>query len=102
MAMRRKFGVSLMKSMVAVGVSEAKNKPGMPLDRVEEGVEIITRHGTAIARLGPNVDFVDETRALQALGRIRGRVKDTKGRFDWENLKADRDAGRRRVSSGES
>jgi Fic family protein len=29
-----------------------------------------------------------------ALGRIRARVKDVKGGFDWESLKADRDRGR--------
>jgi prevent-host-death family protein len=78
------------------GGFEATNSFGMLLDRVEEGVEIIiTQHGCALARLGLNVDRADKTRALQALRRIRRRAKDIKQRFDWENLKADRDAGRR-------
>jgi prevent-host-death family protein len=81
--------------MLEFGAFEAKNKLGMLLDRVEQGEEIvITRHGKAIARLVPNVERMDSSRALAALKRIRGRVHESKQRFDWEALKKDRDGER--------
>jgi prevent-host-death family protein len=82
-------------AILEFGAIEAKNKLGMFLDKVEQGEEIvITRHGKAIARLVPNTERMDSSRALAALKRIRGRVHETKQRFNWETLKKDRDGGR--------
>jgi prevent-host-death family protein len=78
-----------------IGAFEAKNKLGALLDRVEQGEEIvITRHGKAVARLVPNAARIDKLQAMAALERIRARAADVKDGFDWEALKADRDAGR--------
>ena len=82
--------------MLEIGAFEAKNKLGALLDRVEAGEEIvITRHGKAVARLVPNPVIVDQAKVHAAFERIRARAKDLKlGPFDWEAMKADRDAGR--------
>lgn len=78
-----------------VGAFEAKNTLGTLLDRVENGEEIvITRHGRAVARLVPNDGGMDRGQARAAAERIRGRAAQVRGGFDWESLKADRDAGR--------
>ncbi|MGO9097111.1 MAG: type II toxin-antitoxin system Phd/YefM family antitoxin [Bryobacteraceae bacterium] len=78
-----------------IGASEAKNKLGMLLDRVEYGEEIIiTRHGKPIARLVPNATRIDKLQARAALDRIRARTGNLKGTFDWVAAKADRDSGR--------
>ncbi len=78
------------------GAFEAKNKLGALLDRIERGEEIvITRHGKPVARLVPNLGGIDRAQARAAAERIRARaVRLRAGRFDWEALKADRDAGR--------
>jgi prevent-host-death family protein len=80
-----------------VGAFEAKNKLGSLLDRVEHGEEIvITRHGKAIARLVPNVSRIDRAQAQAALDRIRERARRLGGgEFNWEEVKALRDEGRR-------
>lgn len=77
-----------------IGAFQAKNTLGSLLDRVERGEEIvITRHGRPVARLVPETRDWDVAAAREALQRMRDRV--TPGeRFDWEELKADRDAGR--------
>ncbi|MGA7340245.1 MAG: type II toxin-antitoxin system prevent-host-death family antitoxin [Terracidiphilus sp.] len=82
--------------MLEVGAFEAKNTLGALLDRVERGEEIaITRHGRLVARLVPNTGGIDRAQARAAAERIRGRAAQIgKGSFDWETLKADRDAGR--------
>lgn len=82
--------------MIVIGAFEAKNKLGMLLDRVEHGEEIvITRHGKPVARLVPNVEGHDRSLARAAAQRIRARVAQvTPGSFDWDRLKADRDASR--------
>jgi prevent-host-death family protein len=81
--------------MLEIGAFEAKNTLGSLLDRVEHGEEIvITRHGKAVARLVPNTGGVDRAQARAALDRIRKRAKKLKAGFDWESLKAERDAGR--------
>jgi len=79
-----------------IGAFEAKNTLGALLDRVESGEEIvITRHGRRVARLIPNEGRIDRDLARAAAGRIRASaVKAKLGQFDWEALKADRDAGR--------
>jgi prevent-host-death family protein len=80
-----------------IGAFEAKNTLGRLLDRVQNGEEIvITRHGRPVARLVPNVGGIDRTQARAAADRIRAGAAQVKGGpFDWETLKADRDAGRR-------
>jgi len=82
--------------MQEIGAFEAKNKLAALLDRVEAGEEIvITRHGRAVARLVPNASVADRSQAQAAAERIRARVRKLKTRgFDWDALKADRDAGR--------
>ncbi len=82
--------------MIEVGAFEAKNKLSALLDRVEKGEEIvITRHGRPVARLVPSTDGIDRAQVQAALQRMRDRAEQTElGTFDWETLKADRDAGR--------
>jgi len=82
--------------MYEVGAFEAKNTLGSLLDRVEQGEEIvITRHGKPVARLIPNAGRINRERAGAAAERIRSRAIQLKaGSFDWESLKAERDAGR--------
>ena len=79
-----------------IGAFEAKNKLGHLLDLVEKGEEIlITRHGKPVARLVPNTSSVDREQARAAAERIRARAATLPpGTFDWQTLKADRDAGR--------
>ena len=79
-----------------IGAFEAKNTLGTLLDRVEQGEEIvITRHGKPVARLVPNSGGIDRAQARAAFDRIRAAAALVKGGpFDWEALKADRDAGR--------
>jgi antitoxin (DNA-binding transcriptional repressor) of toxin-antitoxin stability system len=52
--------------------SDAKNKLGILLDRVETGEEVIIT-GKAIARLVPNVAGINRERAVQAVARIVSR-----------------------------
>jgi prevent-host-death family protein len=82
--------------MTEVGAFEAKNTLGSLLDRVERGEEIvITRHGKPVARLVPNSGGINREQAQAAAKRIRSRASQLKSSgFDWESLKADRDAGR--------
>jgi prevent-host-death family protein len=82
--------------MIEVGAFEAKNKLSALLDRVEKGEEIvITRHGRPIAKLIPANGGVDRAEAQAALQRMRDRAIEAGiGAFDWETLKADRDASR--------
>lgn len=79
-----------------VGAFEAKNTLGRLLDRVESGEEItITRHGKPVARLVPDQARIDRAQAQAALNRIRERARRLGGRFDWEEVKALRDEGRK-------
>lgn len=82
--------------MREIGAFEAKNTLGALLDRVLQGEEIvITRHGKPVARLVPNVGRIDRAQANAAATRIRARAKNMKvPGFDWDAVKADRDAGR--------
>ena len=82
--------------MREIGAFEAKNTLGTLLDRVEEGEEIvITRHGKPVARLVPNAGNIDRSQAEAAAERIRARVRSVMiGGLNWNDLKADRDAGR--------
>jgi prevent-host-death family protein len=82
--------------MVEIGAFEAKNKLSALLDRVEQGEEIvITRHGRPVARLVPNAGGIDRSQAQAAMERMRKRAAQAGFKaFDWEALKADRDASR--------
>ena len=82
--------------MTEIGAFEAKNKLSALLDRVEQGEEIvITRHGRPVAKLVPTNGEIDRSQAQAALQRMRDRaVQAGLGAFDWETLKADRDASR--------
>lgn len=82
--------------MKEIGAFEAKNTLGTLLDRVEQGEEIvITRHGKPVARLVPNTAGIDRDQAQAAVDRLRSRARSLKcAAFDWEALKADRDADR--------
>jgi prevent-host-death family protein len=81
--------------MQEIGAFEAKNTLGALLDRVQQGEEIvITRHGKPVARLVPNSGRIDRSQAQAAAERIRARATRLKAGFDWNSLKADRDAGR--------
>ncbi len=81
--------------MAEIGAFEAKNTLGALLDRVAQGEEIvITRHGRPVARLVPNAGQIDRAQANAAAARMRARAQNLKVRFDWDAMKADRDAGR--------
>lgn len=84
-------------STLHIGAFEAKNTLGSLLDRVENGEEIvITRHGKPVARLVPNNVRIGREQAQAALDRIRERARRLgSGKFDWEEVKALRDEGRR-------
>jgi prevent-host-death family protein len=81
--------------MSQVGAFEAKNTLGALLDRVEKGEEIvITRHGKPVARLAPIAGVTDRKAVDAAFARVRARAKALGLKFDWDELKADRDTGR--------
>lgn len=88
---------SIRSSASHIGAFEAKNTLGSLLDRVEQGEEIvITRHGKPVARLVPDEGRTDTKQAQSALDRIRERARRfPAGKFDWEEVKALRDEGRR-------
>lgn len=82
--------------MKEVGAFEAKNTLGTLLDLVQQGEEVvITRHGKPVARLVPNTGGVDQLQARAVIERIRQRARSVKAPFNWSELKADRDTGRR-------
>ena len=63
---------------------------------MEAGEEIvITRYGRPVARLVSSSASIDRAKAQAAAERIRTRAAQLKaGHFEWELLKADRDAAR--------
>jgi prevent-host-death family protein len=77
--------------MRKIGASEAKNKLGQLLDRVEAGEEVvITRRGRVVARLVPPRPAVDPERARNAAAAIRAMSKGvTLGRLKIKNLVAE-------------
>jgi antitoxin (DNA-binding transcriptional repressor) of toxin-antitoxin stability system len=83
--------------MRQVGAFEAKNTFGSLLDLVEQGEEVvITRHGKPVARMVREATQADPRPALDALRRIRNRIKTADAaRFEWEQWKRFRDEGRR-------
>lgn len=82
--------------MHEVGAFEARNTLGSLLDRVERGEGIvITRHGNPVARLVASAGSIDRAGAKAASRRIRDRAERLSSqRFDWVDLKTDRDEGR--------
>jgi prevent-host-death family protein len=83
--------------MRSVGAFEAKNTLGALLDLVEKGEEVsITRRGRRVARLVPDRTSADRDIARQAAEGLLALGREMKlGRFDWQEWKAYRDAGRR-------
>ncbi len=74
---------------------EAESALGTLLDRARAGEEVLfTQDGKRVARLTPTVDPVQRAAAAAALDRMTQAAKKAKVRFDWEELKKDRDAGR--------
>jgi prevent-host-death family protein len=72
-------------TLTEIGAFEARDKLSWLLDRVEQGEEIIiTRYGRPVARL-------ISTNATNA-GIDPSQAQAGLGPFDWETLKADRDA----------
>jgi prevent-host-death family protein len=85
----------LKLALMEIGAFEAKNTLGALLDRVQRGEEIvITRHGKPVARLVPSSGRIDTPQANAAAARIRARARLLRAAFDWDDVKADRDAGR--------
>lgn len=87
------IGEAYMKD---VGAFEAKTKLGALLDLVERGEEVlITRRGKPVAKLVPSTTRPDVQAAADAAERIRARARSLHGdRFDWNEWKGLRDAGR--------
>lgn len=88
--------VSVEGEVREIGAFEAKNTLGALLDLVQQGEEIvITRHGKPVARLVKEVRRVDRDQTRRAAASIRELARTVKlGRFEWQEWKADRDAGR--------
>ena len=79
--------------MRTVGSFEAKTHLSELLARVERGEEIvITRRGTAIARLLPMEEVSDRAAALKSLKAIRKKLR---GRVAAGDILDARDSGRR-------
>ncbi len=78
-----------------IGVFEAKNRLSELLERAAQGEEVvITKHGKPAARLTP----VRRAMGPEAVADLMARVRKRRERLPpvtWEELKQDRDAGRR-------
>ncbi len=87
--------------MVRVAIEEVQSTIGALIEQAEHGEQIvITRDGAAIAEIIPSESetmLTEEQRAeaRAASERIRERAKLLKLSFNWEEIKADRDFGRR-------
>ncbi len=81
--------------MFEIGAFEAENTLESLLDRVQDGEEIlITRRGRPVARLVPSTGSSDRSQAEAAARRIEARASELKTKFDWKEVREDRDAGR--------
>ncbi len=79
-----------------IGVFEAKNRLSELLDRAARGEEVvITKHGRPLAQLTPvrRRMTTEEIEALMA--DVRERREKLPFTVTWEELKRDRDEGRR-------
>ena len=83
--------------MLTINLKDAKAGFSSLVDEAIKGeIVTITRHGKPVARLVPNTGRIDRSQAQAALQRIRERAQRSgAGRFDWAEVKALRDAGRR-------
>ena len=78
-----------------VGVFEAKARLSELLDKAARGQEvIITKRGRAYARLGPAHAKLSPEQAAMLMARVRQRRR-TLEPTSWDELKRDRDEGRR-------
>jgi len=83
-----------MKKMAA-GVFKANCLAVMDDVQAKHETIVITKRGKPVAKLVPTNGGVDRSQAQAALQRMRDRaVQAGLGAFDWETLKADRDASR--------
>jgi prevent-host-death family protein len=81
--------------LVELATVEAESSLASLLERVEEGEEIvITRGGKPVARLVPDSGDIRRGEAAAASARIRARAAECNIKFDWEEIKRDRDEGR--------
>ena len=83
--------------MVEIEIATARETFSALLELAEHGEEVvILRDGDPVARLSPNVTARERAESDAAFERIRERAKTLpKQPFDWEEIKADRDFGRR-------
>ena len=87
--------------MVKVAIEEVQSMIGALLEQAEHGEQIvITRNGAAVAKIissesEPVLTEEQYAEACAASERMRERARSLKLSFDWEELKADRDFGRR-------
>jgi prevent-host-death family protein len=83
--------------MNTISLFDAKNRLSALVDQVEEGQEVtITRRGKPVARLVPVVAEIDRSRhAVERLRALRESIAKQGATFNWEELKAYRDEGRR-------
>jgi prevent-host-death family protein len=79
-----------------VGVLEAKNRLSELLAAAERGEEVvITRRGEPVARLEPVRKRMSPEEAEALMRRVRERRESLGFTTTWEELRADRDEGRR-------
>lgn len=80
------------------GLIEAKGEVAALLERVRRGETLtITQGGRPVARLvaTPRISDEEIQADLQALRALRDGIEARSGKVTWEELKADRDLGRR-------
>lgn len=78
-----------------VGVFEAKNRLSELLERAAQGEEVvITKHGKPMAKLTPVRRAMTPETVEALMAKVRAR-RERLPPVSWEELKQDRDAGRR-------
>jgi prevent-host-death family protein len=79
-----------------IGVLEAKNRFSELLEAAQRGEEvIITKRGEPVATLTPIRKRMSPEEADALMARVRARRESMGFTTTWEELKADRDEGRR-------
>jgi prevent-host-death family protein len=82
--------------MKTFGAFEAKNKFSELLDIAESGEEVvITRNGKPVARLRPYAVKPGSPEAIAASERIGELARKINARMSWDEIKADRDEGKK-------
>jgi prevent-host-death family protein len=83
----------------SLGVFDAKAQFSQLIDRAEAGEEIvITRHGRPVAKLGPvtaRISAAEREAILKETAALRAEIAENGPPFDWEDIRAMRDEGRR-------